>query len=160
MRATLRKAAVTGLGCLLPLAGLAGTTNATELLTNTSLPAAGPSFLRVLGALAVVIGLFLGGVWLFRNGNLLRLRGGRVGRLQVLESRSLGGRHALYVVGYDQERLLVASSPAGISLLTQLPQATAPAGELDATANGTFAETLARILKGQPAALGNRAGTK
>ncbi|HTJ00962.1 MAG TPA: flagellar biosynthetic protein FliO [Dongiaceae bacterium] len=116
------------------------------------LPNAFPSVLRVAGALALVIGIFLGGVWLYRNWQRLALqRGGRVPRLNILETRSLGGRHAIYVVGYDQERFLLASTPAGVNLLSHLPSATegetaaptAPAGHL------SFSQALAQVLKGK-----------
>ena len=52
------------------------------------------------GALALVW-LFLGGVWLFRNWQRLVIQRGRAPKLNVLEIRSLGGRQALYVVGYE-----------------------------------------------------------
>ena len=58
-----------------------------------------PLFLRLFGALAIVLALFLGGVWAFRNWH--RLGQARSSQhLRILESRSLGGRHALHVVGY------------------------------------------------------------
>ena len=47
-------------------------------------------------------------------------------QLQVLETRSLGHRHLLYVVGYQQQRLLLAASPAGITLVSHLPPGDAP----------------------------------
>lgn len=76
---------------------------------------------RVFGALAVVVALFVGGAWLFRNWSGFAGPRGRTARLRMLEMRSLGNRHALFVVGYDQQRLLIASSPAGITLLERLP---------------------------------------
>ncbi|MBX3747527.1 MAG: flagellar biosynthetic protein FliO [Verrucomicrobiae bacterium] len=87
------------------------------------LPGLGVSMIRLMGALALVLGLFLGGVWLVRNWQ--RLSAGRAGRpdLKVIEMRSLGARQALWVVGYRQQRMLVASSPSGVSLLTHLPEA-------------------------------------
>ena len=87
-----------------------------------TLPDTGASILRVLGALVLVISLFLGGVWLFRNWQRLAVRKGRAPRLNVLEVKSLGQRQAIYVVGYQQQRILLASSPAGITLLTHLPE--------------------------------------
>jgi flagellar biogenesis protein FliO len=110
----------------------------------------GPSLLRVLGSLAVVLGLFLGGVWLFRNGRTLAFRGGRTPRLNVLESRSLGTRQALYVVGYDQERFLVAATPAGINLLSHLPSANPAETPEERPANPSFAQALTQVLKGRP----------
>src|SRR6266487_3222513 len=90
---------------------------------SASLPQAGFSVIRVFGALALVIGLFLAGVWLFKNWQRLSLQRGRPAQLQVLEMRALGGKHLLYVVGYQQQRLLLASSPAGVTLVSHLPPA-------------------------------------
>lgn len=126
------------------------------------IPNVAGSFVRVMAMLALVLALFLGGVWVFRNWQRLTLPRGQAPRLNVLETRSLGGRHALLVVGYENERFLVASSPAGINLLTHLQ----PAEENEtATAPGTvsstekpqppsapvpaFAATLAQMLKGK-----------
>jgi flagellar biogenesis protein FliO len=81
------------------------------------------SFVRVLGALALVLAIFLGGLWLFRNWQRLVLAQGAPPKLNVLEVRSLGQRHALYVVAYEQQRLLLAASPTGVTLLTHLPAA-------------------------------------
>jgi flagellar biogenesis protein FliO len=102
---------------------------------------AGLSFVRVLGALALVIGLFLGGVWLFKNWQ----------RLAVRRTRSLGNRHAVFVIGYEYERFLIASSPAGISLLSHLPAANeveTPTNENN-PATLSFAQALAKALKGK-----------
>ena len=124
----------------------------TNVLTAPSLPDAGPSMLRVLGALAVVVGIFLGGVWLYRNGQRLRFRGGRTPRLNVLESRSLGGRHALYVIAYEQERFLVASTPTGINLLSHLTPASNPDLQGDPKSQNpafSFGQTLAAMVRGQ-----------
>jgi len=138
---------------LLPVTCAAETNPA--LTPLSPLPPAGPSVLRVFGALAVVLGVFLGGVWLVRNGRQFRFRQGRAPRLNVLESRSLGGRHALYVVGYEQERFLIASTPNGISLVSQLPSGSADASaqtqpEVQAAPALSFAQTLAQVLKNQP----------
>jgi flagellar biogenesis protein FliO len=78
--------------------------------------------LRMGGALALVIGLFLIGVWLFKNWQRLGLRRGALPKLSVLEVKSLGQRQAIYVVAYEQQRMLLASSPAGVTLLSHLPE--------------------------------------
>jgi flagellar biogenesis protein FliO len=129
---------------------LAETTNsaATPLLAP-SLPDAGVSFFRVMGALAVVIGIFLGGVWLFKNWRRLSCQSGRAPKLAVLETRSLGGRHALHVVGYEQERFLVASSAAGVSLLSHLPAAVEGEPAEKTAPAPSFAQALAQVLKGK-----------
>ena len=75
-------------------------------------------------------------------------QGGRTAKLAILETRSLGNRQAIYVVGYERERFLIASSPGGVNLLSHL--ATAAEGELAAT-GGTpapsFAQALTQVLK-------------
>ena len=126
-----------------------------------SLPDAGPSLLRVLGALALVIGLFLGGAWLYRNGRQIGLRRGRAPRLNILEVRSLGGRQSVFVVGYDQQRFLLGSTPAGINLLSHLPAAAEEeAANGDSAAQPSFAQALVQVLKGQTSAASKPGGSK
>lgn len=88
---------------------------------SPALPDASFSVIRVFGALVLVLGLFLGGVWLFKNWQRMTLHRGRASQLQIVEMKALGGKHALYVVGYQQQRLLLACSPAGVSLVSHLP---------------------------------------
>jgi flagellar biogenesis protein FliO len=114
------------------------------------LPDAGYSVLRVFGAMIVVIAIFFGGIWLFRNWQRFALRKGGAPRLNVIEVRSLGQRHALYVVGYDQQRMLLASSPAGVTLVSHLPAA--EEGEAAATAATavpapSFAEAFQQVFQ-------------
>lgn len=138
--------------CLLDSA-LAQTTNsvAAQTLTAPELPDAGLSLLHVFGALALVIGIFFGGVWCFKNWQRLGGPRGCAPKLNVLETRSLGGRHSVFVVGYEQERFLIASSPAGVNLLSHLPAA--PEGENAAPEKNpppsSFAQALAQMLKGK-----------
>ena len=94
--------------------------------TLSALPEAGFSVVRVLGALVLVLALFLGGVWVFKLLQQLFLQKGRLAKLNVLEVRSLGNRHALYVVGYEQQRMMLAASPSGVTLISHLPSADAP----------------------------------
>lgn len=137
--------------CLLPAALGQATNSAAAPLAAPGLPDAGLSLLRVAGALALVIGVFLVGVWLFKNWRRLAVPRGRVPKLNILETRSLGGRHAVFVVGYEQERFLIASSPAGVSLLSHLPSAAE--GELAAPEKNppapSFAQALAQVIKGK-----------
>jgi flagellar biogenesis protein FliO len=132
--------AQTGTNTLAPLTPLA----------PWSPPDAGLSFIRVVGALVLVIGLFLCGVWLFRNWQRGGGQCGRAPKLSILETRSLGGRHAIYVIGYERERFLIASSPGGVNLLSHL--ATAGGDETAATnvsAPPSFAQALTQVLKGK-----------
>lgn len=156
MRTSPHRTKVWSLASLLALGLLpawADGTNAVPALTP--LPPSGLPFLRVMGALMLVIGIFLGGVWLFRNWQRLALRSGTAPKLNVLEVRSLGGRQALYVIGYDRERFLVSATPTGINLLTHLP--TAEAATESTAANSAapmppalaFGQVLAQMLKGK-----------
>jgi flagellar biogenesis protein FliO len=116
------------------------------------LPDAGPSIIRVIGALALVLGIFFGGVWLFRNWQRLTIQRGRAPKLNVIETRPLGGKHALYVIGYEHERFLLSASPTGVSLLTHLPAAEKDSPEATDTtqpAPPSFAQALTKVLKGK-----------
>lgn len=84
-------------------------------------PEIGPSLVRVVGALVMVLGLFLAGVWLYRRWQSLPTSPHRRSLLQVVEAKSLGNRQTLLVVGYHDQRFLLATSPAGIAYLTALP---------------------------------------
>jgi flagellar biogenesis protein FliO len=108
----------------------------------------GFSVLRVLGALALVLAVFFAGIWLFRNWQRLVGRAGRAPKLSVLEVKALGNRHSLYVVGYERQRMLLASSPAGITLVSQLPEAAAD--ETSSSPQLGFAETLQHVLNRKP----------
>ena len=103
------------------------------------------SLLRIFGSLLLVLAVFFGGVWMFRNWQRSSGHAGRPSKLQVLEMRSLGNRYSVFVVGYEQQRLLVASSPAGVTLLDHLPAATAEEAKA-VVGPVSFAETLRKCL--------------
>ncbi len=134
--------------CILHSA-LAEGTNSLSSPAATQWPDVGVSLIRVLGALALVLGIFLGGVWLFRNWQRLALQRGRAPKLNVLEVRSLGGRHALYVVAYEQERFLLASSPNGVNLVSHLQPGEEPPPGTGAAPQPSFAQALRQTLKGK-----------
>ena len=120
----------------------------TNLVSTTpALPDASFSVIRVFGALVLVVGLFLAGVWLFKNWQRLALQRGRPSQLQILEMKALGNKHALYVVGYQQQRLLLASSPAGIALLSHLPLADTPEVEPTKLAGENFVQVLQQAVQ-------------
>jgi flagellar biogenesis protein FliO len=134
-------------------AAFAGAEEAPRALPTAALPDVSFSLLRLLGALVLVIALFLGGVWLYRNWQRLAVYKGRSPRLNVLEVKSLGGRHALYLIGYDEQRFLIASSPTGINLLTHLPEAAAAQSEAPApepAAERNFAQRLRQAVFAKP----------
>ena len=115
------------------------------------MPDAGVSLLRVAGSLAIVLGIFLGGVWLYKNWQRLAIQRGRAPKLNVLETRPLGARQSLFVVAYEQQRFLVATSPAGVNLVSHLPDAEAAPAETNEPTSGPmpFAQALQRVLKGK-----------
>jgi flagellar biogenesis protein FliO len=111
----------------------------------SALPDTGASVFRVLGALILVIAIFFSGVWLFRNWQRFTVQKGGGAKLNLIEVKSLGQRQALYVVGYQQQRMLLASSPTGVTLVSHLPaaeevEAEAPAPKL------SFAEAFQHVL--------------
>ena len=96
-----------------------------------------------MGSLVFVLALFLAGVWCFRNWQRLAPYKSTSPKLNILEVKSLGHRHALYLVGYEQQRILLASSPTGVTLITHLPEA--DAGEAPSPVP-SFAQTLRQAL--------------
>jgi flagellar biogenesis protein FliO len=117
---------------------------------SLALPDVGFSLVRILGALVLVLSLFLGGVWAFKNWQRLAVQKGPA-KLRIMEVRPLGNRQALYLVRCDQQRLLLAASPAGIHLLTHLPESVGPDTEEPERTEGqaapvTFLQTLHRAL--------------
>ncbi len=150
MKPTLIRAAVLSLPFWAISSAVAQTTNAASSpLTAPALPDASLSLIRVIGAFALVIGLFLGGVWMVRNWQRTGGQGGRTAKLSILETRSLGNRQAIYVVGYERERFLIASSPGGVNLLSHLATAAEgePAGGTGGTPAPSFAQALTQVLK-------------
>jgi flagellar biogenesis protein FliO len=130
----------------------AETTNSVVNSPSVSpLPDPTGSLIRIFGAFVLVIGIFFGGVWFFKNWQRITIHRGRTPKLNVYETRSLGGRHAVYVVGYEQERFLIASSPNGVNLLSHLPAAAEnePETEAKSPQNPSFAEALKQVLKGK-----------
>ena len=123
-------------------------TNTSGAVLGHPLPEASFSVLRVFGSLVLVISLFLCGVWLFRNWQRLASRNGNSPRLNIFESKSMGHRHSIFVVGYDERRFLISSSPAGVQMLTPLPDA--EAGEpVENSPMPNFAQALQKVLAGK-----------
>jgi flagellar biogenesis protein FliO len=137
------------LALLPPQAALAdGATNALALpAVPPAIPDMGGSVLRVFGALILVVAIFLGGVWLFRNWQRFAVRKSGAPKLSVIEVKSLGQRQAIYVVGYQQQRMLLASSPAGITLVSHLPEADGAEAAAPAPAVGvSFVDAFQQVL--------------
>jgi flagellar biogenesis protein FliO len=100
-------------------------------------------FIRTLGALLLIIALFLSGAWFFRRSRFFSLYQSGPAQLRVLESRSLGYRSSVAVVAYSQQRFLVAVSASGVSLLSILPDGTTE--ENSGAGRSSFAEYLNRF---------------
>ena len=113
--------------------------------TPDPLPDAGLSVLRVMAALALVLALFFGGVWMVKNRR--RIPGFRrcAPRLNVLEVRSLGNRHSLCLIACEQQRLLLAVSPSGVTLLSRLAEGK---GEDQPLTAGASSRNFGAILQG------------
>jgi flagellar biogenesis protein FliO len=82
------------------------------------------SVFRMIGALCIVLSLLFTGVWFYKNNGRLGAGRGRAAKLKVIESRALGHRHSIFVVGYENQRILLSTSATGVTMLTHLPEAT------------------------------------
>ena len=108
--------------------------------------------IRIVGALMIVMAILLGGAWWFRKSRLFGLVPAQSSHLNVIETRSLGSRHALHVVEYGTKRFLIADSPAGTNFLTDLEKLEDEVTEeLDEAAEkfspGSFAGKLKTLLE-------------
>jgi flagellar biogenesis protein FliO len=83
-------------------------------------PSSAPALLSMFGSLAVVIGLFLGLVWLLRRGapKAAKLLSGEV--VEVLGRSRLAGRQHMHVIRFGNRLLLVAVSPDGAETLAEV----------------------------------------
>src|SRR6185503_21321353 len=84
-----------------------GATSAATPTPTLSTPSMGGAILRMIGALLFVLALFIATAWFFRNSYRFKNPSGTSRKLQVLEAKTLGPRQSLYVVGYEQQRLLI-----------------------------------------------------
>jgi flagellar biogenesis protein FliO len=130
------------------LAAAAGAAEPSPALPSAPLPEVGASVVRVLGGLVFVLALFFGGVWLVRNWQRVVVQRGQAPKLHVLEMKSLGQRNTVYVIGYEQQRLLLAASPTGVTLLSHLPNA--EPGAATSPTSPSFAEALQQVLTRKP----------
>lgn len=108
--------------------------------------------IRIVGALMIVLAILLGGAWWFRKSRLFGLVPAQSSHLNVIETRSLGSRHALHVVEYGSKRFLIADSPAGTNFLTDLEKLDEDASEdldeaVEKFSPGSFAGKLKTLLE-------------
>ncbi len=102
------------------------------LAFQDQVPVPGPDLMppiwTTIGALAVVIGLFVGVAYLLRRSTRI----GRPGRSLAIESAlGLGERRSLVIVTVEGRRLLLGLGPGQVSLVTEL-QAAPDRGGFDA----------------------------
>jgi flagellar protein FliO/FliZ len=136
-----------GLRALLLLLTLVFTFGAstTAVPQTVTAPSLGTAIFRMVGALVLVLALFLGAAWFFRNGHRFKGVSASNRKLHVLEAKSLGARQAIYVVGYEQQRLLIGATPQGLTLLTHLPEGTVQS-ETPTVVPVSFGEALMQAL--------------
>jgi flagellar biogenesis protein FliO len=92
----------------------------TNALAAPDLSSAAGSLGRMLGALALVLALLIGALWIYRHWQRLLLQRTPVTGLRVVDAKSLGQRTAVYVVAYRHQQFLIGGSPNGLSLLSPL----------------------------------------
>ena len=130
------------------LSALAAEPAAAAVTQVSAPPNVGASVFRMMGGLCIVISLLMAGAWAFRNRQRLLGVSARNSKLRVLESRSLGARHSICVVAYEQQRILLSTSPSGVSMLTHLPEASLDdvGEEAKAPAFPSFSEAFMQAL--------------
>ncbi len=116
--------------------------------------------------LAVVLGLAYASIYALKRFTGLRSAiGGGGRRIKVVENATLGTNRSLHLIEVGQKRLLVASTPSQISLLTELAveevdspasgggrsgQLTVDSGDADAAQPAGFAKQLTSFMGSRP----------
>lgn len=112
--------------------------------------------LRMVGALLVVFAVFLAAVWFFKRSRFFTIYQGTTPQLRILETKALGYRNSLIVVGYHHRRFLLAVSPSAVSVVSVLPDGVLKAGESESSMpapeeidSGEFAKRLSTLEAGK-----------
>jgi flagellar protein FliO/FliZ len=85
--------------------------------------------LRMVGSMAVVIALLLAVLWGLKRIQNQMLTAKHTGRMQVLESQSMGTRQKIALVRIGEHEVLLGITPTQINALGQWPAA--PVKHLD-----------------------------
>lgn len=83
-------------------------------------PQLGGNSLQIAAYLGGMLVLFIGGAWLLRNGLPHMQRGKGAKKLNVSETRGLGGRQFLVVAEYENRKVLLGVCPGRIDYLCSL----------------------------------------
>ncbi|HEX3998315.1 MAG TPA: flagellar biosynthetic protein FliO [Pirellulales bacterium] len=88
-----------------------------------AMPSSAPAIVSMFGSLAVVIGLFLGLVWLLKRGSPKSVRLLSKDVVELLGRAPLAGRQQMHVIRFGNRLLLVAVSPDGAKTLAEISDA-------------------------------------
>ena len=80
-----------------------------------------PYFLQLILMLALVLGLAVGSLWLWRKVQPGMGTGGRERAIRVVDAMPIGATGRLAVVEFADKRLLIAVSRARIELIAEAP---------------------------------------
>ena len=92
----------------------------TPQATPQPVPQLGGNSLQIAAYLGGMLVLFIGGVWLLRNGLPMMQRNKGQRKLNVTETRGLGGRQFLVVAEYEYRKVLLGVCPGRIDFLCSL----------------------------------------
>lgn len=133
-------------------ASIAGAVQAADLIsTNSTLPSPQSSddlfvvLFKMAGAFIFVVSIFVLGVVLFKRSRFFSIYKSGPAQLKILETKPLGYRTNLVVVGYNQHRYLLAVSATGVSLLSPLPDSETKTET--ANSNPSFSEQLNSVTE-------------
>lgn len=103
--------------------GIPAGTDASSADSLTQLPSFGAALARMVLSLTIVIGVGVLAIWFMRRrgpGGLLGRGAKGDSRLRVVESCALSPQHAVHLIKVGDQFVLVGSSPAGITPLSEV----------------------------------------
>ncbi len=88
-----------------------------------AVPQLGGNSMQIAAYLGGMLVLFIGGAWLLRNGLPMMQKNKGTRKLNVSETRGLGGRQFLVVAEYENRKVLLGVCPGRIDYLCSLSSA-------------------------------------
>lgn len=125
--------------------------------------------LRTIGALGLVLGALVGGLWLFRRTGFLSRRAGDFGgvqRLEVVERTSIDPRRSVFLIRRDGREHLLVVGPEGTAVVEsgiirdEHDEQVATDRRLEADARRSEAEERLRHAQARLHAMAERAGRR